>query len=459
MAVDLTQIIVDSYDSLLVTDKHGVIIFANPSSGQLLGIEPEQMIGKNVRSLLEKGMYDNSTALKAIETRSTVSGTVRTVNGNCLLCTSTPLIDDNTGEIAMVIVNALNSNVVEKYKEAVAQEKSLTDKYKNAVEYLSEVDSEQNKIVAESKQMRKIFESLGFIAKTDSTVLIFGESGTGKEVIARYIHRNSNRAKEPFIPVNCAAIPYELLESEFFGYAPGAFTGANSQGKPGLFEIADSGTLFLDEIGELPISMQSKLLRVLETGEIQRLGSTKIIRSNVRLISATNRDLKAMMEQNLFRSDLYYRLNVIPITVPPLRERPEDICVLAETFLNELNRKYAFNKKFTKRTINVCLKYSWPGNVRELRNVIERLVVTSTGNELDLDEDFLLSNKVRSEQTNTFVKKDLANRGTLKSVLKAVEEQYINQVLDECNGRVGEAARRLGIHRSMLYRKTKARNL
>lgn len=457
MAVDLTQIIVDSYDSLLVTDKYGIVIFANPSSGQYFGIEPEQIIGKSVKNLLDKGLYDNSTALKAIDTGTSVSGMVKTANGNCLMCTSTPLVDDNTGEIAMVIVNALNSNVVQKYKEAVEQEKTVADKYKNAVEYLSEVDSEQNKIVAESKQMRKIFESLGFIAKTDSTVLVFGESGTGKEVIARYIHRNSTRAKEPFIPVNCAAIPYELLESEFFGYAPGAFTGANAQGKPGLFEIADSGTLFLDEIGELPLPMQSKLLRVLETGEIQRLGGTKLVRSNVRLISATNRDLKSMMEQNLFRSDLYYRLNVIPITVPPLRERPEDICVLAKKFLRELNRKYAFNKKFTKRTVNVCLKYSWPGNVRELRNVIERLVVTSSGNELDLGEDYLVSNKLDTEQAAAVGKP--TSRGTLKSVLKAVEEQYINQVLDECDGRVGEAARRLGIHRSMLYRKTKAKNL
>jgi transcriptional regulator with PAS, ATPase and Fis domain len=287
--------------------------------------------------------------------------------------------------------------------------------------------------------------------------MLFGESGSGKEVVAKYIHWYSPRAKEPFIPVNCAAVPSELMESEFFGYVSGAFTGANAKGKPGLFEIAHKGTLFLDEIGELPLIMQSKLLRVIETGEVQRLGSTSVFRTDVRLIAATNRDLQAMVTQKLFRHDLYYRLNVIPIFLPPLRERPEDILALAEKFLEEFNRKYGLKKELAPHAVQALLNYNWPGNVRELRNVIERLVVTTTGNHLDFEDDILISKRMLITPSDDIAPQAAAPvyRGALKNVLKAVEEEYINRVLAECNGRRGEAAQKLGIHRTVLYRKTK----
>lgn len=453
--IDLEQVFANSYDPILVTDKDGYVILANPSTRKMMGIGHNEIIGSNVKNLVSKGLYDRSPAWEALETRSVVTAMVRTCMGTNLMCTSIPIIDKDNN-VAMVITNARDNDIFAKYRASLEKKRIETERYKSAAEYLGEVDLDLRMPVARSKKMRKIIASCNVIAKTDSSVILYGESGTGKEVIARYIHRNSLRSNEPIIPVNCAAIPNELLESEFFGYEPGAFTGASSKGKLGLFEVADKGTLFLDEIGELPLSMQSKLLRVLETGEVKRLGSTVIRRIDTRIISATNRDLETMIKENSFRSDLYYRLNVIPLYLPPLRERISDICVLANKFLQELNKKYALSKKFTDKTKEVFLHYSWPGNIRELRNVIERLVVTSINNDLAFDDDFILGGKVKSSTVDDdHTEKKIPYKGTLKSVLKAVEEEYINQVLTECHGRVGEAALRLGIHRSMLYRKTK----
>lgn len=452
---ELIQVIINSYDAIFVTDKFGNVLLANRSTGRLLGVDHKELVGRNVRDLVKEGIYDRSTALEAIETRSVVTGLLRSKHGTTLMATSTPLFDEN-GDIIMVITNSRDQDLFDKFMGLLERERSKAARYKTAVEYLSEVDLESKEIVAESRKMQQVMTTASAVAKTDSTIMLFGESGTGKEVMARYVHRNSLRAKEPFIPVNCAAIPSELMESEFFGYVSGAFTGASAQGKPGLFEIAHKGTLFLDEIAELPLPMQSKLLRVLETGDVQRLGSTTIHRTNVRVIAATNRDLKAMMEQKLFRSDLYYRLNVVPIKLPPLRERPEDIPVLANKFLDELNRKYSFKKTFTKQVLEAFMNYSWPGNVRELRNVVERLVVTSTSDYLNFEEDYSLPNSSsRANNTNCLPETNAVYKGTLKSVLRAVEEEYINQVLSECEGRISEAARRLGVHRTVLYRKTK----
>ncbi|MCO5388049.1 MAG: sigma 54-interacting transcriptional regulator [Desulfosporosinus sp.] len=220
-----------------------------------------------------------------------------------------------------------------------------------------------------------------------------------------------------------------------------------------MFEIADKGTLFLDELAELPQAMQSKLLRVIESSEIQRLGDTKIYQTNVRLITAANRDLNEMISQKLFRSDLYYRLNVIPINLPPLKDRSDDIIAFAHKFLKELNRKYGLRKTFSSEAIQAFLNYSWPGNVRELRNVIERLVITSSSDIINFENDSLIKSKIHLEMLECSPEIKRPYQGTLKSVKKAVEEKYINQVLAECGGRVNEAALRLGIHSSMLYRK------
>lgn len=448
--INLDQIIDNSYDSIFVTDKLGNILLVNSATARLLETKTENLIGANVNNLVKSGLYNRSTAMEAALKREIVTAMVKTKSGLNLMSTSMPLLDA-AGEVTMVITNTRDKDLVDKYIAALEEERAKAARYKKAVEYLSELDLEKKKIVSESPSMRKIIATITIIAKVDSTVLFLGESGTGKEVLARYTHRNSARAKEPFIPVNCAAIPHELMESEFFGYVRGAFTGANSQGKLGLFEIADRGTLFLDEIGELPLPMQSKLLRVLETGEFQRLGATAVQRTNTRIIAATKRDLKQMVNRNEFRDDLYYRLNVIPITILPLRERPEDILALAGKFLEEYNKKFALQKTFTAKTMQTFLEYNWPGNIRELRNVIERMAITTIGDELNFESELAIGSKSKASVMGDIPEINFS--GTLRDVLKNVEQQYINKVLQECNGRVSEAAKKLGIHRTLLYKK------
>jgi PAS domain S-box-containing protein len=445
----LNQVFDNSYDSIYVCDNLGNVIMANPAASRLLNISREELVGSNIRDLLKKGIYTHSTALEALEKRTMVTGLVRTWHGINLMSTSSPLFDEN-GNITMVITNSRDKDLVDKFIATLEQERAQTNRYKRAVEYLGDMSLDNKKLVAESYAMRQMLYTAGTIAKADSTVMLFGESGTGKEVIARYIHRNSLRLKEPFIPVNCAAIPHELLESEFFGYTKGAFTGASSQGKPGLFELADKGTLFLDEIAELPLALQSKLLRVLETGEVQRLGGTGLHKMNVRLITATNKNLKQMVGENTFREDLYYRLNVIPIHLPPLRERPEDIVALSQVFVEEFNRKFNSQKILLPKTIEGFLRYSWPGNVRELRNIIERLVITAPSDELTLEAAFWSE---ESAPSSPVAESAITYRGTLKDVLEAVEGRYIQQVITECGGKIQEAAQQLGLHRSALYKK------
>ncbi len=291
------------------------------------------------------------------------------------------------------------------------------------------------------------------IGDADSPVLIMGETGTGKEVLANMIHKHSRRATSPFICVNCGALNENLIESALFGSEKGAYTGAESL-KKGYFEVADGGTIFFDEIGELSASMQVRLLRVLQEKSFQRVGSTETIRSDFRLITATNRDLKKEVEENRFRADLYYRINVLPITIPPLRERREDIDVLCQHFVNYYSKE--INKKvnhFTDEFIEGLKKYDWPGNVRELRNIIERLIVLSVNGEVNCID---LPEEIRTKAMDT---NEICNEYGLKSMIKETEKEYIETIIKECNGNITKAAEKLGIARKNLYKKLSEYNI
>ncbi len=306
-------------------------------------------------------------------------------------------------------------------------------------------------IIGVSEVMRRVIRLIGKIARTESTVLITGESGTGKELIASTIHFQSNRSRGPFVPVNSGALPDNLIESELFGHVRGAFTGA-TQDKKGLFEHADGGTLFLDEVGELPLAAQVKLLRVLQEREVRRVGGNTPVTVDVRVIAATNRDLKRRMEAGEFREDLFYRLNVLNIELPPLRERRDDIPVLAEYFIKELNARLGRNvTRFSPRAQVVLLNYDYPGNIRELQNALERAVVLADGDEItehDLPRDMLARGVPRLGHTPEDVY-------PTDMTLRDVEERHILRVLNRHGGNATRAAKALGISRATMWRKLK----
>jgi transcriptional regulator with PAS, ATPase and Fis domain len=281
----------------------------------------------------------------------------------------------------------------------------------------------------------------------DTTVLLLGETGVGKEVFAKYLHKEGMRKDKPFIKINCGAIPPELMESEFFGYKKGAFTGADRSGKAGYFEVADGGTLFLDEIGELPLSMQVKLLRVLQEKEIMRVGSTLAVPVDVRIIAATNRELDKMVEKGTFREDLYYRLMVYPVRVPPLRERPDDIGSLAKHFVSELNRKYGDQKRFANLSLDLLIAYRWPGNIRELKNVVERAFIISNGEVIYPENLSIFGNR----DSKLFEEREVGIQN-LQDYLRKLEYEYIEAAYKKY-GNVRDAAKSLGMSAPTFTRK------
>lgn len=314
---------------------------------------------------------------------------------------------------------------------------------------LREMVGEAPRMIVAGPAFKRVVEQAGQVARSDARVLLLGESGTGKELIAAHLHRQSPFASGPFIKVNCAAIPVDLLESELFGHEKGAFTGATS-GRRGKFELADGGTIFLDEVSDLQEPSQAKLLRVLQEGEFQRVGGEETLHVSVRIISATNRDLAAMVAQNKFREDLYYRLSVVPIRVPPLRERHEDIRPLAEYFLDDFCRRNNFKPKRIEDEVFEALRaYKWPGNARELRNVVERIAILSASDAISTE---FLPLEIRSPH-------DESVPSSLEETRAQAEREHIRQALDNAGGNVSAAARALGIERTRLHKRIRALGL
>jgi transcriptional regulator with PAS, ATPase and Fis domain len=457
---DLELILENIFGNVFVTDKNGELIYLNSSAASSLGSTKTHLLGRTVYQLLDEGILSRSFTAEVMEKRAGVTGVSTSGAGIELLTTSKPIFDSG-GNIVMVVTYSQQTPFMDSFLDAVNKEKQENAKYRQAFEYLGASKIRMNKLVINNGAMKRIFETIDLVAKTDSTVVLYGESGVGKDVIASYIHQNSLRSKEPQIPVNCAAIPKELMESEFFGYTRGAFTGANEKGKPGIFELANKGTLFLDEIAELSLDLPAKLLRVLETGEVSRIGSTGAIqKTDVRVIAATNKNLPSMVNRGTFRGDLYYRLSVIPVTIPPLRERKDEIPPLANAFLDQYNRKYARNKVFSEELMEAFVNYRWPGNIRELKNVVERLVLTTHDDTLtsfDKAEpgSHAGAEDVEAAQTRFFPAAEKNRDENLKSAMDVYERNFIQYMLQKSNGNISEAAKRLGIHRSALYKKIK----
>lgn len=381
----LDAIIENSYDGIYITDRDGMTVRTNSAIERITGIPKEYYIGKTVDYLIKRGILSSSVTHKVVKQGRTVSLVQENYAGKETLITGSPVFNDE-GEIERVVTNIRDLSDLNDLLLELNKANELNSKYKREIEKLKKMAPLDGAIFV-SEKMKVIHEVIERISNVDATVLLLGETGVGKDVLARNIYSRSNRsAKGEFIKINCGAIPSDLLESELFGYETGAFTGANRNGKPGMFELADGGILFLDEIGELPLSLQVKLLRVIQEREIQRIGGTKPKKVDVRIVSATNRNLKEMVKNGEFREDLYYRLHVIPITIPPLRERRDDIFPLVDLFLQNINHRYNLHKKIDSRLRDFFYQFDWPGNVREMLNLIERLVLTTPNETLTIDD-------------------------------------------------------------------------
>ncbi|ESU30966.1 ATPase AAA [Bacillus sp. 17376] len=437
---DIIETIVENaFEWLVVVDREGRIIYINHNYCEFLEVNREETIGRHVTEVIE-----NTRMHIVAQTGKEELADLQFIKGNYMIANRVPIIKN--GEVIAAFGTVFFRDTQE-WMKMDSHVKSLLTRMQP---YIQKIDSgvkyTLDDILGESQQIISLKEKVKMVSNSDISILIRGESGTGKELFAHSIHQLSSRSKKPFIKVNCGAIPENLLESELFGYEEGAFTGAKKGGKKGKFQLANGGTLFLDEIGDMPLSMQVKLLRALQDGEIEPIGSTKSISVDVRIIAATNRPLENMIEEKRFREDLFYRINVVPFSVPPLRERAEDLTLLIAYFIgkvtNRLGKRIA---GIEKNVMEILQSYSWPGNIRELENVIEAAVHLTKGEQVTLDSlpDYL--------QTQTAMYR--FNNKKLKDIMEETEKWVLMQSLERNKDDKVLVGRELGISRSTLYEK------
>lgn len=449
---ELEAILEYSHDGLWIMDGAGITLRVSKSWQNFSGIDREEVIGRSVYEIVAEGYYTDSAAIHVIEQRKPATIIYKTKTGKKALVTATPVFGED-GNIWRIISNVRDITELDQYRRELEESHKINLRFREELKFLRQQHLESTGIIARSRAMHDILEVAAQTAGSDATILILGESGVGKDMVARFIHNTSNRKEGPFIRVNCSAIPETLIESELFGYEEGSFTGARKKGKPGMFELAQGGTLFLDEIGELPIQMQAKLLHVLQDHSIMRVGGVKPINVDVRIIAATNQDLKSMVEEGRFRKDLYYRLNVIPIHIPPLRERPDDIIPLLMYFLDKYNQKYQMNKSFSSEALKLLVKYEWPGNVRELENIAERLILTCPTDSIDKKDLPAFIKEKSAEDKNAIPLKDFnfSQVGSLKQAKEEIEKSLLSWALARY-GSTRKVASALGVAQPTVVR-------
>ena len=450
---DFKEVADKFYDGIFIADGDGKILYINKAYLDMTGLREKEIIDKNVEDLIKKGIFHNAVTLEVIKHKKVINSIGKAKNSVEMLITGKPIFSDS-GKLERVLVTQRNnSKLIELQKELEMSQKKftiakdITRKKKQEIEHLIKQQLNTN-FIGISKEMKEVEELIKKAAPLDVTVLITGESGVGKEVVANEIFRNSKRYKASFIKVNCAAIPENLLEAELFGYEKGAFTGATTT-KLGLFELADQGTLLLYEIGDMSLALQVKLLRAIQQKQIIRIGGTKIIDLNVRIIAATNANLKELVKESRFREDLYYRINIFPINILPLRLRTNDIIKLTEHFWEIYNDKY--NKKviLEEEAISMLKKYSWSGNIRELQNIIERIVIISEINASIGAEE--IANLLMIQKDTTI---SVEGKNGLKEIVENVERELIKKTLKEV-GSTRKAAKILKISQSTVVKKLK----
>ncbi|MFC1824895.1 sigma-54 interaction domain-containing protein [Thermodesulfobacteriota bacterium] len=447
--LDIFQLIYDSiYNGSMVTDAEGYITHFNKPYGEFLDLDPKDQIGKHCTEVIE-----NTRMHIVAQTGKAEINQSHHINGQDMVVQRIPI--KKNGKVIAVFGQVMFKDVrdVGKLAKQLSVLESKVEFYEKELFSLRSTRYTMESIVGTSEAMKTLKIEAYKAASNNLPVLISGESGTGKELFAQAIHNAGSRRMHPFIRINCAAIPKDLLESELFGYEKGAFTGARSEGKPGKFELAQYGTIFLDEIGDLPVEMQPKLLRVLEEKEFERVGGTSLMRADFRLIAASNQNLEKMLETGRFRKDLYYRLNVLPINITPLRERKVDIIPLAEHHLKKIAEDFAFAEiKIDKDAKKVLKNYHWPGNARELSNVLERVAASLEMDAIHVcDLPYFL---YRHAEAPSKMK-----RASLKNVQARAERESIRYALESTAYNKARTAELLGIHRTLLYKKMKKYDL
>lgn len=446
-----------SFDEIYVTDANGITLWVSKACERFYGIAAAELIGRSVRELERQGVFSPSLTVRVLKEGRKITAVQSTNSGRRLLVTSSPLLDSE-GRLAYVISNSRDITELLMLAERLSEVEELLDHYSNEIQRLRTAIQNQasDELIATSPAVNRVMSVVSQVARVDTTVLITGETGVGKTVVARRIHRISARAKGPFVELNCAAIPETLLESEIFGYEKGAFTGARKDGKVGMVGLAEGGTLFLDEISELPVQLQSKLLQLIQEHSYYRIGDTQPRRANIRIIAATNQELQQMVREGRFRRDLYYRLNVVPIHIPPLRQRPEDIDPLLDHFLAVLNSRYGMHRTLAPETRRLLRDYGWPGNIRELENMVERLLITAAQDEIqpaDLPTEVRAAGASRSEPDPGVVPVP-GTTSDLTKYLQEVERAILVQARKEIPSTY-KLARALGISQSSVVRKLK----
>lgn len=369
--MDLKDVFEYAFDEIFVTDEQGIVVRVNSTCERHYQLAAEELVGKHVKELQKDGIFYPSATLEVIEKKRPIELVQTTKSGEYLHVRTRPVFDDE-GNLRRVISYSRDLTELYQLRQKVEEMDNQLKTYKKELRETYEHEG----LIFKSLAMQKIVDTIKKVSVVDSTVLVLGETGVGKSRLVRHLHEVSHRKNESFYEINCAALPTNLIESELFGYSGGFFTGANREGKKGLLESAHKGTLFLDEIGEMPIEIQAKLLQVLQEKTFRPIGGRELKKVDVRIVAATNRDLSEMVKQGTFRKDLYYRLNVIPIAIPPLRERTEDILPLIYHYLQHFNKKYGRDVKLAPGTLQMFVGYPWEGNNREIENVIERIVIT-----------------------------------------------------------------------------------
>lgn len=446
----LFHILNSIHEGVVVMDMDSTIIYVNPAYTRILGVPPEKIIGKRVSEI-----EPDAKALNVLKTHRPILGeyeVLRTI-GKHALFDSTGIFDN--GQMVGVVSIFRDITDIIKINQKLEFYRDYAKKLtKQRQVFKEDLPPSFKSITGNDSVFVQVLQLASKAAPTEVSVLLEGESGVGKELIARAIHTASPRHNKPFVAVNCAAIPESLFESEIFGYEEGAFTGARRTGKKGKFDLANGGTLFLDEISDLPLSMQAKLLRVLQEGKLDRLGSTRLEPINVRIIAATNKDIEDLVEQNRFRRDLYFRLNVINIKIPPLRERLDDIRLLADEFLKKSNRP---DLKLSIEVVNAFHKYPWPGNVRELENVVRHAVIVCQENEIVLQDlpEYFHEHMLKYVNPEDKARENNKNSDelSLKNYTAEAEKKAIQEALENCSNNRSRAMRQLGLSRGTFYNK------